>query len=320
MKPFAFAAALASRRFTPASPLADKPIELQGKDGPWRPANADGRFRGTVSLRRALEESLNVPSVRLLQSVGPTAAMDVARKAGITSPLATDYSVVLGTSEVTPIEMATAFATFASGGKWAEPKFVQGVVSRSGEVLQHRGGRTGQALPPDVAFLVNKLLEGAVQRGTGRALSGLAYRYPLAGKTGTTSGGRDAWFVGYTPKFLALVWVGPDEPKDLDLAGASVALPVWRRLVEALPGALEADRPEPPLGLLRVPIDRETGLKGSSLCTDVYYEWFLEGTEPQETCPHGPPGELPPSSEDGEARESLYERAFRGDSSLTSSP
>ncbi|MBI5446937.1 MAG: PBP1A family penicillin-binding protein, partial [Deltaproteobacteria bacterium] len=288
MKPFAYAAALESRRFTPLSSLSDTPIELPGKDGPWRPANADGRYRGTVSLRRALEESLNVPSVRLLQAIGAKAAMDVAAKAGIRSPLTQDYSVVLGTSEVTPLEMATAFATFAAGGQRAEARFVQGVVSRSGEVLQQRGVRTTQALSPEVAFLVNELLRGTVRRGTGRALSGYGYRHPLSGKTGTTTGGRDAWFVGYTPKFLALIWVGPDEPEDLNLTGASAALPVWRRLVEALPGCLQAPEPEPPPGVVRVKIDAETGLLGSSACPQVYSEWFLSGTEPQEQCRHTP--------------------------------
>jgi penicillin-binding protein 1B len=293
MKPFAYAAALASRRFTAASLLSDTPIELSGKEGPWRPVNADGLFRGDVTLRRALEESLNVPSVRLLQATGPSAAMDVARKAGITSPLTKDYSVVLGTSEVTPLEIATAFATFASGGQWSEPRFLRGVISRSGEVLQEHGERSRQVLPPDLAYVVNDLLRGACLRGTARALSGYAETYPLSAKTGTTSGGRDAWFVGYTSRFLALVWVGSDEPRNLNLAGASTALPVWRRLVQRLPGILSAPQPQSPPGLVQGTIDPETGLLASSGCSQHFEEWFLEGTEPSEFCPHGSPWDRP---------------------------
>ena len=288
MKPFVYAAALATERFTPATILEDEPIELPGKDGPWTPSNADGEYLGAVTVRQALEQSRNVPSVRLFQAIGPDPAIQLARKAGITSPLGRDYSIVLGTSEVTPLEMATAFATLASEGVWAEPRYVSAVISRTGEVLQEKGVQTGRALSAQVAFLINDLLHGACLRGTAVSLSGLASRYPISGKTGTTTGGKDAWFVGYTSRFLALVWVGPDEPKDLKLSGAGTALPVWRRLVESLPGILNAPEPEVPSGVVSVTVDPETGLLGSEACSKVMEEWFLEGTEPQEICPHAP--------------------------------
>jgi membrane carboxypeptidase/penicillin-binding protein len=239
-----------------------------------------------VTFRQALEESLNVPSVRVVQGVGADAALQVARRAGITSPLVRDYSVVLGTSEVTPLEMAAAFGTFASGGVAAEPRYVSAVISRSGEVLQEKAMTAEQVLEPETAFVLNDLLRGACLRGTAKSLSDLASRYPLSGKTGTTTGGKDAWFVGYNSRFLALVWVGPDEPKDLKLSGAGVALPVWRRLVELAPRYLYAPEPEPPEGLLRVQIDPTTGLLGTNACPELGDEWFLEGTEPADTCFH----------------------------------
>jgi penicillin-binding protein 1B len=292
MKPFVYAAALATGRFTAASLLDDEPIELPGRDGPWKPANADGVYRGPVTLRRALEDSLNVPSVRLLQQVGYGAPLDVARRCGIASPLVKDYSIVLGTSEVTPLEMAAAFASFAAGGAATPPRFAAAVVEPSGRLLADaRAARRQMAVSPQVAFLVNDLLRGACRRGTAFALSGLAWKYPLAGKTGTTSGGRDGWFVGYTPGFLALVWVGPDAPQDLRLSGANAAIPVWRRLVSSLPGALDAPEPLPPAGLVKLDVDPRSGLRASRACGGGVDEWFLEGTEPKEACTHRFPPE-----------------------------
>jgi penicillin-binding protein 1B len=286
MKPLVYAAALATGRFTAASLLEDEPLELPGRDGPWRPANADGRYRGPVTLRRALEYSLNVPSVRLFQEIGPRPAIDLARGAGIASPLGFDYSIVLGTSEVTPLEMAAAFAVFAAEGRAFPPRFAGAVLDPGGRALEGGRGGARQVLSPEVAFLVNQLLRGVCRRGTARSLNGLASRFPLAGKTGTTTGGRDAWFVGYTPRFLALVWVGPDDPEDLRLSGASTAVPIWRRLVESLPGVLQAPEPEPPPGVVKVRIDPRTGLLASRSCEEAADEWFLSGTEPRRFCNH----------------------------------
>jgi membrane carboxypeptidase/penicillin-binding protein len=286
MKPFVYAAALATGRFTLATLLADEPIELPGRDGPWKPENADGLFRGPVTMRRALEDSLNVPSVRLFQEVGPKAAIDVCRRAGIASPLGFDYSIVLGTSEVTPLEMAGAFVPFAAGGAAGPPRFAAAVLDAAGVPLPDRLGKPAQVVSPQVAFLVNEMLRGACRRGTAYSLSSLAWKHPLAGKTGTTSGGRDGWFVGYTPRFLALVWVGPDEPRDLKLSGSSAALPIWRALAEGVSRQLQADEPEPPEGVVRVDLDPATWLLATDDCPDSVGEWFLEGTEPTETCAH----------------------------------
>ncbi|MBI5445425.1 MAG: transglycosylase domain-containing protein [Deltaproteobacteria bacterium] len=287
MKPFVYAAALASGRFTAASLLLDEPIELPGRDRPWKPRNSDGRFRGPVTLRKSLQNSLNVPSVRLFQEVGPRTAIEVCRRAGISSPLGFDYSIVLGTSEVTALEIAGAFASFAAGGEAFPPRFASRVLDAAGAPVPDPIGGPVRVVPPTVAFLINDMRRGACRHGTAYAVHNLAWKYPLAGKTGTSDGGRDAWFIGYTPNLLVLVWLGPDTAGDIHLMAGDDAMPVWQKVVERMPDCLEAPEPVPPAGLVKVAVDTRTGLLAGRACGGGVEEWFLEGTEPKIPCTHG---------------------------------
>jgi penicillin-binding protein 1B len=283
--------------FTLASLLDDAPLEVETPQGPWRPANYEKDFRGLVPLRRAVEDSLNVPFVRVGLALGPEAIVEVAERMGIESPLEPVPSLALGAGEVSPLELARAYALLANGGERITPRAAFYVTDGEGALLAETPAEHERAFDPAEVALVTSALEGAVNRGTGYPLRTLGYRGPVAGKTGTTNDARDAWFVGYTPELVAAVWVGFDEGKPLGLTGASAALPIFARF---LIGALGADGgrsfAEPP-GLDRVAIHEATGLRAGFLCWGES-EWFLTGTAPSERCgPDWLARERPPPEE-----------------------
>jgi penicillin-binding protein 1B len=269
--------------FTLASLLDDAPLEVETPQGPWRPANYEKDFRGLVPLRRALEDSLNVPFVRVGLALGPEAIVEVAEQMGIESPLEPVPSLALGAGEVSPLELARAYALLANGGERITPRAAFYVTDAEGALLSESPAESERAFDPAEVALVTSALEGAVNRGTGNPLRALGYRGPVAGKTGTTNDARDAWFVGYTPELVAAVWVGFDEGKPLGLTGARAALPIFARFLIGALGA-EGSRAfaEPP-GLERVSIHEPTGLRAGFLCWGES-EWFLTGTAPEERC------------------------------------
>ena len=191
-------------------------------------------------MRRALEQSLNAATVWMAESVGYDAVVRAAREAGFTSPLEPVPALVLGSFEVTPIELAAAYAAFASGGERIRPTGLRAVVDREGGVSQPRVERA-PGLQPDEAFLITHLLKGVIDRGTGASARALGVEGPVAGKTGTTNEGRDTWFVGYTPRLIALVWVGFDQRDVLRLSGAQAALPIWADFMRTALGVVPAD-------------------------------------------------------------------------------
>jgi membrane peptidoglycan carboxypeptidase len=210
-KPIVYATAFELGKLTPTSVLSDTPISLpSGVPGKyWRPQNADGRFRGSVSVTRALASSINIPAVRAAQLVGADKVAEFARtRFGIESPLDPVLPLALGASAVKPLELAKAYSVFALGGNRSEPYMLRRVVDRNGVVLlEQQGLITPNVLSKQSAQWMDEILRQAVVRGTGRA----AARIPNArGKTGTTSDYRDAWFVGYTDKYLAVVWVASE--------------------------------------------------------------------------------------------------------------
>jgi penicillin-binding protein 1A len=210
-KPIVYATAFELGKLTPTSVLSDTPISLpSGVPGKyWRPQNADGRFRGRVSVTRALASSINIPAVRAAQLVGADKVAEFARtRFGIESPLDPVLPLALGASAVKPIELARAYSVFALGGNRSEPYMLRRVVDRNGvTLLEQQGLMTPNVLSKQSAQWMDEILRQAVVSGTGRA----AARIPNArGKTGTTSDYRDAWFVGYTDKYLAVVWVASE--------------------------------------------------------------------------------------------------------------
>jgi penicillin-binding protein 1B len=292
-KPFVYLAALRAGpngeppRFTPVSFVQDRPLLLKvGKDT-WSPRNYEKRFEGTVTLRRALEQSLNAATVRIASEIGLDAVIRTAREVGFTSPLAPVPALALGSFEVTPLELAGSYATLANAGERIAPTAVRAIVDAEGQLEAPSPDRTA-ATRADEAFLVTYLLRGVVDRGTGAAARALGVEGAVAGKTGTTNDGRDAWFVGYTPRLVTLVWVGFDQQDVLKLSGAQAALPIWAEFMRTAMAVLPSEGFLVPPSVTFREVDATNGKLATPFCPVVVREAFLAGTEPRESCPdHG---------------------------------
>jgi penicillin-binding protein 1B len=278
-KPFVFLAAL--RRgpagqppaVTPASLVEDLPIELETPKEMWVPRNFEDRFDGLITVRQALERSSNVAAVRLAQAVGLDSVVRTARDVGFTNRMIPVPAMALGSFEVTPLELAAAYATLANGGTLVNPHGVRTVERRAGDssASTKRGGVS--RLSPEEAYLLTHLLRGVMDRGTGAAARALGLGGAVAGKTGTTNDTRDAWFAGYSPRLVTVVWVGFDDGASLGLSGARAALPIWTDFMRAA-AALEdpGEFAVPPTVAFR------------QVCNSPAQEAFLPLTEPNEPC------------------------------------
>jgi penicillin-binding protein 1B len=295
-KPFVFLAAFAAAAqgkdgaVTPATLLKDQPIELRSGGRLWSPENYDRTFRGEVTARQALEDSINVPTIEAARAVGLEQVVATARDCGLPEmqPLP---SIALGAQETTPLELATAFATLSQNGRRPSPRILSEVLEADGTVVEHVSRPPSQVVPPAPAFLVTDVLRGVLLRGTAAGAWSYGFRGNAAGKTGTTDDTRDAWFVGYTPTFLALVWVGYDDNGRTGLTGATGALPIWVDFMKraGFPGG-DLSFPEP-TGIVHRTIDPMSGGLAVAACPTLSDEVFLEGTEPEEECPlHGGTG------------------------------
>ena len=289
-KPFVYLAGLRfgprgePPHFTAVSRLEDRPFSLRVGATTWTPRNYENRFEGTITVRRALEQSLNAATVWMAEAVGYDEVIRGARDAGLTSPLAPVPALALGSFEVTPLELAAAYAAFANGGHAITPTAVRAVVDRAGGLFEPRRPARTEAMRTDEAYVLTSLLQGVVDRGTGAAARLLGVEGPVAGKTGTTNDGRDAWFVGYTPRLVALVWVGFDEREALHLSGSQAALPIWADFMRA---ALAREPAVPfamPESVVVRDVDPETGKLAGRWCPVVVREAFLASTEPHEVC------------------------------------
>ena len=286
-KPFVYAAALAAGR-TLADPVLDEPTVFldPGNPVPYQPENYSEQYYGTITLRTALERSANISTVKLLQEVGYARVIELARRLGVKTPLRPFPSLALGAFETKLIELTAAYGVFANQGVLVEPHLVDEVIAADGSTAERLEPKLTDAVTPEVAYLMNRLLAGVITDGTGRAAAELHQN--LAGKTGTTDDNTDAWFVGYGPGLAVGVWVGFDEPRSLgrNETGAVAALPIWQHFMEhAFAG--ETLPPFPvPSGVSLVPIDRRTGLRVDprAYCQPVITEAFIQGTEPTATC------------------------------------
>jgi penicillin-binding protein 1B len=290
-KPFVYIAALEPRGGEPAITLAsfldDSPLEIDTPLGPWRPENYDGEFHDTVSVRDAIERSLNVATARLADEIGVARVADVAKRLGIESKLPRVASLALGTAEISPLELARAYATIASGGVRPVVQSIEDVVDPAGEVLERRRLDFARVLDPGTSFLAISMLQGVAERGTAAAVRAGGLQGPIAAKTGTTDEERDLWFVGFTPDLVAVVWLGFDEPRSVGVPSSVGALPIWRRFVEgASGGRVRGVFPRPP-EIERAAIQPETGALALRGCPDRRDEYFLEGTLPTHVCPRG---------------------------------
>jgi penicillin-binding protein 1B len=307
-KPFVFLAALrwgpngGAPAVTPVSFVEDEPLAIQVGRDTWTPRNYEDRFEGTVTVRRALEQSLNAATVRIGAHVGLPAVIRTAREVGFTSPLAAVPSLILGSFEVTPLELAAAYGTLASGGTRLAPTGLRAVTDRDGAVLENGAPARATVLRPDEAFLVTYLLRGVVDRGTGAGARGMGVAGPVAGKTGTTNDGRDAWFVGYTPRLVTLVWVGFDQQEVLRLSGAQAALPIWADFMRTALSVLPGEGFTVPPSVVFRDVDPGTGKLATRYCPIVIREAFLYASEPRETCPE--------HADAGQVFENVFRRLF----------
>ena len=288
-KPFVYLAAFETSRagkqpsFTPASLLADEPVTFESETGNWSPQNYDRQFRGSVTLRNALEQSLNVPAVRVAKTVGTQPIIEVLHQLGVTAGLADDLSIALGSPAVSLLEMATAYGALANGGILVKSSSVRMTSDRDGTKLWNPGPDRRQAVSPQAAYLITSILEGVIQRGTATKAKALGLSGAIAGKTGTTDGYRDAWFVGYTWDLVIGVWVGFDDERAVKLTGAQAALPIWMEIARRiLPEEVALFAPPP--GVITRLIDPKTGQLATSQCPEQIEEVFIEGTEPTVYC------------------------------------
>jgi penicillin-binding protein 1B len=288
-KPFVYLAAFEASRsggqpyMTPASLLADEPVTFESENGSWSPQNYDKQFRGNVTLRSALEQSLNVPAVRVAKAVGTQPILDVIRQLGVTTVMTNDLSLALGSPAVSLLDMVTAYGTMANGGVFVRPTSLRAASDREGMTLWTATPERRQAVSPQAAYLVTSLLEGVVRRGTAAKARVLGLTGAIAGKTGTTDGYRDAWFVGYTSDLVIGVWVGFDDERAIRLTGSQAALPIWMDIARRMLPEQAAPF-SPPAGVVARAIDPKTGQLATSQCPERVDEVFIEGTEPTVYC------------------------------------
>ncbi|HVN33004.1 MAG TPA: PBP1A family penicillin-binding protein [Thermoanaerobaculaceae bacterium] len=291
-KPFVYLAAW-ERGYSPTDTIFDGPVLLPDEKNEltYCPLNYERSYLGIVTFRHAVEHSLNASATKVQQMVTGEVVIDVARRLGITEPLAPYSSLALGSFELPMVELASAYSGIANRGQVAAPYFISQVKDAEGKVVEERRPRVRQALREDVACIMTSVMEGVIQRGTAAAAAGLPGH--LAGKTGTTDRYTDAWFVGFSPRITCAVWVGRDLKEPIarhHMSGAEAALPTWMRFMKAyMESQSEAVRQEDfsaAAGVTMVPVDRNTGLRATPACGDaVILEAVPTGREPAECNP-----------------------------------
>jgi membrane carboxypeptidase/penicillin-binding protein len=284
-KPVVFLAALsrdgaAKAVSTPATVVVDEPFVWEYDGRQWQPQNYEQRHYGPITLRTALEKSLNVATARVARDVGIDRVRRLAVELGVAAQIPEFPSIALGGWETSPLEMAGVYGVFANAGVSAAPLAVSKVVDRQGHVVEGHRLEVRPVVSAEEAYLLTHLLEGVVDRGTARRARSLGFERPAAGKTGTTNDFNDAWFAGYTPDLLAVVWVGFDRDKALGLTGSSAALPIWAGFMESALRGRPVKEFRVPNGIEFAIIDRGTGLRAGAGCRDTVREAFLEGTVP----------------------------------------
>jgi len=296
-KPIVYAAALSEGK-TLVSMTDDSPIEFdRTEEELWKPKNYDGTFLGPIPLIEALARSRNLATIRLLNEVGVDSALRTAKALGIASPIARNLSIALGSSGVTPLEMCVAYATFANGGLRPTPYFLREVRDARGNVLERTAPTAEQAISPDTAYLMVRMMQEVIRNGTGRSARRLGHN--LAGKTGTTNENTDAWFIGYSPDLVGGVWIGFDTPRPLGdrQSAAVVALPIWTRFMgQVLPLFPNRTFPIPP-GITFARVNPDTGKTLPSSFSGGEILPFQVGTVPEPSIA-GTGTESPPSLKD----------------------
>lgn len=285
-KPLIYAAAL-DKGYTPATVVVDSPIIYKDteRDTTWKPKNYKKSWSGPTLLRNALAKSMNVVTVKILQDIGVGYAIDYARGLGINSELSRDLSIALGSSGVSLLEIVRAYSVFNNHGYLVQPIFITKIVDRNGNVLEDNTPAREKAIEPETAYIMTSLLEGVVQEGTGRRVKAL--KRPAAGKTGTTNDLYDAWFVGYTPRYVTGAWVGFDKAQSLGKqeTGSRAASPIWLGFMQRILEGEPVRTFQVPDGVVFAKIDADTGLLPIAETRKTRFECFKDGTVPTEHTP-----------------------------------
>ncbi len=288
VKPFVWAAAI-HNGYTAADTMLDEPFQYVDAAGNvWRPKNFDGKFNGPITLRRALEKSVNIVSIKLVQALGMPLVRSYIQRSGVSKPIdrSAKLTIALGVHSATPMEQAVAFSIFAHNGDLWKPTMVKEIRDRDGFIrykTNHASKKVEKVLPENVAYVMNYMLQGVATSGTGARSAPLDR--PRAGKTGTTNNSRDVWFCGFTPQFTGVVWMGYRDNRPLgrgvNYTGGRLACPIWTEyMIAAHEGLPILNFEEPESGVVTYNINRETGLAGGS-----FPEKFLAGTRPPVALP-----------------------------------
>ncbi|MDL2269971.1 PBP1A family penicillin-binding protein [Desulfosarcina sp. OttesenSCG-928-G17] len=265
-KPFLYYSVMERLGKTPMDVVYDRPVSIPVTGNPnWRPRNFEGSYDGPLILKKAFMESVNTVAAGLVGNLGPHAVIETAYRCGITSELSPVYSVALGTSGVSPLEMASAYATFASGGMHHAPFWIRRVEDINGRILEEHIITGDRVLNTSITYQLVDMMMGALNSGTGRVIRRLGFSLPAAGKTGTTNGYKDAWFAGFTPSLSTAVWVGFDRGQGMrgknggGMTGAKAAAPIWAQFMKQ---ATQGDPPREfavPADIYFKTVDPETG-------------------------------------------------------------
>jgi membrane carboxypeptidase/penicillin-binding protein len=295
-KPFLYAALL-DRGYTVVSQMTCEPVSFPA--GPGQPRyepkdyGTDPYHGRAMTMREAVKISDNVVAVRWANEIGPAAMITYARRLGVLSPLHPYLPIALGSFEVYPLEMAIGYAPFANGGFRVNPFAVRKIVAPDGTVIEENVPRATEALDPRVAYLVTSLLRTVMGPGGTGGHLGWTLNRPSAGKTGTTSDSRDAWFVGYIPEVVCAVYVGYDDPQPLWGPGGRLAGPIWAEFIrQAMAGQPPTAFPRPP-GIVDTRVCTQTYLVANPTCPSAVEE-FIEGTQPTQVCPIWHTPDVPP--------------------------
>ncbi|HYC61091.1 MAG TPA: PBP1A family penicillin-binding protein [Thermoanaerobaculia bacterium] len=292
-KPFvyltAFEPSLSNQNITPATQVDDTRFVLKRRwSEDWSPRNYDGRYMGKVTVRMALEHSLNAASVRIGLASGIDAILKTARTLGVQTELDDNPSILLGATGIPPIEMAEAYSTIARQGARVTPRAIRFVTDDRGKALAGAGeAKPVQVFPQRDVYLLTHVMEGVVNRGTAASSRSMGFRKVAAGKTGTTNDKRDAWFIGFTPQTLALTWVGFDDNDPTGLSGSDAAVPMWTRYMLAVTAGDKNMDFVPPQGISFAEVDETSGGLVTQYCPRnvIVREAFKVGTEPTHPCP-----------------------------------
>ncbi len=289
-KPFVYLAAFEQAAeegrtdVTPASLVEDEPATFAFENQVWEPENYENQYDGLITFRRALAHSRNLGTIKVAQATGYDRVAALWKRLGVGAPLKPYPSITLGAFEETPLDVATAYTIFPNNGVLRTLGPILRITSGGRDLARAPDDRSRQVARPGTTFLVTNMMRSVLDEGTGASARALGFTLDAAGKTGTTNDLRDAWFAGFTPDLLTVVWVGFDDNRPLGLSGSQAALPIWTEFMKrALAG--HADRAfDVPDGVTFVDIDRDNGKLAVPGCPRVFREAFLAGTEPLQAC------------------------------------